>query len=75
LLGSGRISAAGVSFPCTILDMNGDGAHVRFDQAVQPPSRFRLLAHRGRMEYLAALIWANPPDYGLAFILDDRTQP
>ena len=65
----GRISAADGAFslPCTIVDMNEDGARVRVPEPLDMPHRLRLFDTREGVVYSAELVWSGPPEYGLKF--------
>ena len=65
----GRISAndGAFSLPCTIVDMNEDGARVRVPETVNMPLRLRLFDTREGTVYSAELVWSGHPEYGLKF--------
>jgi hypothetical protein len=68
-LEGGRINSTdGVfSLPCTIVDMNEDGARVRVSEPLNMPARIRLFDTREHFVYAADLVWSGPPEYGLKF--------
>ena len=65
----GRISPADGAFslPCTIIDMNEDGARVRVLETLNMPLRVRLFDTREGAVYSAELVWSGHPEYGLKF--------
>jgi hypothetical protein len=68
-LEGGRINSTdGVfSLPCTIVDMNEDGARIRIAETLNMPARIRLFDTREHFVYAADLVWSGPPEYGLKF--------